>query len=318
MKRTILLSILLATSLMSCRQNALFVNKKVFCFDTMVDMKLYDGNNEDALNISRLLNYYHQLTDRYESSQYQNPYSINKTNDEVTVEESLYNLLKASVDVKNEGAIYFNPLCGSLSDEWKFTLKKQQIPAENVINYYLEQLNSSSILFKEDNIIQRLGQAEIDLGGIAKGYALDRVQDYLIEHNRASYIVDAGSSSILLGKKPTKDGLYTVGLKDVDGAYIKTKNCFVSTSSKSVQGVEIDGVTYSHIINPITGSAINENDAVIVISDKGYYGDVMSTSMMMNTIDEIKEIEKEHNIRTIVIKDNKIVYKNEEIEVYYH
>ena len=74
---------------------------------------------------------------------------------------------------------------------------------------------------------------------------------------------------------------------------------------------------YSHIINPVNGSAINENDAVIVISDSGYYGDAMSTSMMMNTVEEIIELEIEHDIKTIVIKDGNIVYKNEEIEVYY-
>ena len=96
------------------------------------------------------------------------------------------------------------------------------------------------------------------------------------------------------------------------------KNCFVSSSSVSEQGVEINNVTYSHIINPVTGSAVNENDAVIVVSDYGYYGDAMSTSLMMNTIDEIKAIEKEHNIKTIVIKNNAISYCNEGLEVYHH
>ena len=38
--------------------------------------------------------------------------------------------------------------------------------------------------------------------------------------------------------------------------------------------------------------------------------------MMMNTVEEIKEIEIAHNIKTIVIRDNSIVYKNDGIEVY--
>ena len=81
--------------------------------------------------------------------------------------------------------------------------------------------------------------------------------------------------------------------------------------------MKIGDVTYSHIVNPVTGQAINENDAVIVISNKGYYGDALSTSLMMNTVSEIKEIEVEHNIQTIVIKNHQIVYKNENIEVYH-
>ena len=116
----------------------------------------------------------------------------------------------------------------------------------------------------------------------------------------------------------TKDGLFSIGLKDVKNAYLKLKNCFVSTSSISEQGVTIDGVKYSHIINPVTGSAINTNDAVVVITDDGYLGDALSTSMMMNSVEEIKNIENEQNVKAIVINDGKITYKNNDIEVYYH
>ena len=132
------------------------------------------------------------------------------------------------------------------------------------------------------------------------------------------YLINGGSSSLLLGEKNTKDGLFTIGLKDLNNAYLKLKNCFISTSSISEQGVKIGDITYSHIINPNTGSAINENDAVIVISDNGALGDALSTSMMNNTVDEITAIETQYNVQTIVIKNNKVIYKNSGIEVSYH
>ena len=131
------------------------------------------------------------------------------------------------------------------------------------------------------------------------------------------YLIDDGRSSILLGEKKSKDGLFTVGVNDVSGAYLKLKNCFVSTSGLSVQGVEIDGVKYSHIVNPIDGSAINKHDAVIVISDKGYFGDALSTSLMLNTIEEIKDIETKHNVKTIVVDNGKVSYCHTDIEVLY-
>ena len=236
----------------------------------------------------------------------------------MTVDKELYDLLKVSFDVKNEGATYFNPLCGSLAKKWKESLKNQQILAENVVNEELLKMNSSLLVFNSDNKIQRLGEAEIDLGGIAKGYALDVAKAYLDSKNINQYLLNAGSSSTLLGEKNSKDGLFTVGLRDLEGSYLKLKNCVISTSGIDVQGVDIGGVTYSHIINPITGSAINNYDAVVVICNKGYLGDALSTSMMMNTIEEIKTIEQEHNVQTIVIKDKKIVYQNESIEVHHH
>ena len=311
-----LLPLLLVIPLTACQQPAL--ESKVFYFDTVVECKLYEGNKTDLNEIKNILAYYSKISDNYEAKDISNIYSINHTNDEVTIDQELYDLLKVSFNVKNEGATYFNPLCGSLVKKWKESLKNQQILAENTINEELLKINSSSLTFKNDNIIERVGEAEIDLGGIAKGYALDMVKNYLDSKDINQYLLNAGSSSTMLGKKNTKDGLFTVGLRDLEGSYLKLKNCVISTSGIDVQGVVINGVTYSHIINPITGSAINNYDAVIVISNKGYLGDALSTSMMMNTVEEIKTIEEEQNVQVVVIKDKKIVYQNKGIEVYHH
>ena len=291
---------------------------KVFCFDTYVDITLNDGNKNNVYEIESILRKFDRLSDNYQQRGVNNVYSLNQTNEEVKVDKDLYDMLKLAYEAKNEGAEYYNPLCGSLSKLWKNSLSEKKVPDWMDIGLELSKMIASSLEFKEDSTIQRTGGAEIDLGGIAKGYALDKVQEYLKSEDIKSYLINGGESSILLGEKKTKDGCYTIGFRDVENTYIKVKNCFVSTSSKRTQKVVIDGVTYSHIINPKNGQAINENDAVIVISDKGWYGDVMSTSLMMNTVDEIKEIEKAHNIKTIVVKDDKIIYHHQDIEVLKH
>lgn len=299
--------------LISCSNNNIVIDSKVFCFDTVIETKSYDSFNiDDVEDIYRL---YDKLSDNYDERDIFNVYSINHTNEEVEVSEKLYNLLKTSFNV--DEAKYFNPLCGSLAKSWKESLSNGEILDETTISEELEKISYSSLIFKDNNVIQRNGEAEIDLGGIAKGYTLDLVYDYLKENEVSHYFVNGGSSSILLGEKPNDDGYFTVGLNDLKGAYLKLKNCFVSTSSKSVQGVEIDGIIYSHIINPITGSAINNFDAVVVISNKGYLGDALSTSLMMSTLDEIKEIENECNVMTLVIKDDKLVYSHPDLEVTY-
>ena len=94
------------------------------------------------------------------------------------------------------------------------------------------------------------------------------------------------------------------------------KNCVISTSGSSEQGKTIEGVKYSHIINPITGNAVNNYDSIIVVSEDGYLGDALSTSMMFNTIEEIKAIEQTQNVKVIVIKDHQLLYRNEDLQVY--
>lgn len=315
MKHKILLPFVALLSLTSCSKQTTLTDR-FFCFDTYVEIKMFEGNEEDLKALKNMFNTYDALSDNYQPRELTNIYRLNHKNTEEHVGDALYDLLKTSLDVQSEGATYFNPLCGSLAKLWKNELNSGKIPSESAINAELEKMNNSSIILRDDVYAQRVGEAEIDLGAIAKGYVLDEAKSYLDNLNYKQYIINAGNSSILLGEKNTTDGLFNIQILDLDNKYLKLKNCVVSTSSKSVQGVTIEGVTYSHIINPINGSAINLNDAVIVISEKGYYGDAMSTSMMMNTVEEIKEIEIAHNIKTIVIRDNSIVYKNDGIEVY--
>ena len=152
-------------------------------------------------------------------------------------------------------------------------------------------MSSSSLTFLEENTVKKVGSAEIDLGAVAKGYSLDKVKQYLDSKNYTKYLIDAGSSSLLLGEKNGGKS-FKLKISNLDDAYLMLKNCFVSTSSYDRQAVEIDGVNYSHIINPKTGSAINENDAVIVISNKGYLGDILSTAFINESLDSIKELDR--------------------------
>ena len=316
MKFKPLLTALLIIPLISCSQDS-SLESKVFCFDTAIDIRLFEGQNDNLKDIENIFNYYDKITDNYKERDTNNVYSINHTNEDVKVDETLYSVLQKSFALK-EDVCYFNPLCGSLVKKWKESLKSSQILDETTISNELTKMNNSSVLFKENSVVQRLGEAEIDLGAVAKGFALDEVKSYLDSKSFSKYLINSGYSSILLGQKSSDDGLFSVGLSDIENAYLKLSNCFVSTSGVSTQGVKIDDQIYSHIVNPYTGSAINNYDTVIVVSDSGYLGDALSTSFMLSSVDEIKAVEQSKNVKALVIKDKTIIYKNESLEVYYH
>ena len=306
------------TLLTSCSNTNLVITDKVFCFNTMFEIKLYDGDKTDIEEIESTFNKLNQLTDNYQARSINNIYTINNTNESVTIDEGLYDLLKLSFDFQNNVSNYFNPLCGNLAKKWKESLKNLQILDEISINEELDKIKNTSVDLSNINSAQRIGEAEIDLGGVAKGYALDQVFQCLDNSDINHYLINGGRSSILLGEKKSSDGLFNVGLRDINNAYLKLKNCFVSTSGVSTQGVTINGITYSHIINPIDGSAINKHDTVIVISSSGFLGDALSTTMMLCDIDEIKELENKCNVQTIVIDEGQIIYQNENVQIYKH
>lgn len=303
--------------LISCTNSDKTIKSKFFGFDTYVETTLFEGENGNVEGIEKILSDYDALTDNYKERTVQNIYTINHTNEPVQVDPKLYDLLKKAFYYKDIVA-FFNPLCGSLAKKWKKALEDKTVLSEEVINEEVAKISSSYVEFLDDNKVQRFGDAELDLGAIAKGYTLDMVDEYLRGSLISKYFLNGGSSSLLFGKKNTRDGLFTVGLRDVPNAYIEINDCFVSTSAVSEQSAIIDGVTYSHIVNPVTGSSVCKHDAVIVISDNGAIGDVLSTAMMMNTVEEIQEIELRFNVMAIVIDNSKITYTNNMIGVQYH
>ena len=313
-----LFTLLTLLPLTSCSNNPFIIKGEVFCFGYVpVEIKLYEGKSEDISEILKVVTHYDEISDNYNLYN-KNVCYLNTTNEDVQISKDLYDLLEASFSVNQAEAAYFNPLCGSLSKKWKEALGQKRVLTNEEIESELEKIKTSSLIFKENNVVQRIGEAEIDLGGIAKGYALDKVKDYLDSKNYSKYLIDAASSSILLGEKDSGDGYFDVGIKDLNNAYMKLKNCYVSSSGNSEQGVKIGDITYSHIVNPITGSVINENDTVIVVSNSGYLGDALSTSLTMNTVEEIKAIEEKIDIKTIVIKNGSVVYCNKGLEILYH
>ena len=311
MKIKFLILPLLIIPLTSCQKE---LKRNSFYFDTYTETKLFEGDNVDLDNIDKIFTKIDKLTDNFQPRDLNNVYTINNSNENVQVEPELYEVLKASFCSCLEPLNYYNPLIGSLSKKWKNSLENKAILDSETINLELEKMSSSSLTFLEENTVKKVGPAEIDLGAVAKGYSLDKVKQYLDSKNYTKYLIDAGSSSLLLGEKNGGKS-FKLKISNLDDAYLMLKNCFVSTSSYDRQAVEIDGVNYSHIINPKTGSAINENDAVIVISNKGYLGDILSTAFINESLDSIKELEKHYEVKTIVIKNKQIIYKNEAIEV---
>lgn len=314
--KTKALSLLLVLPLVSSCSKAVNLKKVVFAFDTAIEVSLFEGDETNISDISTILSKYDALADNYKERDVSNVYSINQTNNEIEVSEDLYKMLQTTIDISDRFNV-FNPFVGSLSKLWKDAISNNQVLASDVIESEVAKIQSSSLTFKEGNIVQRNGEAELDLGAIAKGYVLDQIKDYLDEKRYSKYLINGGRSSILLGEKNSKDGLFSVGL-GLDNAYLSLKNCFVSTSSISNQSTVIDGVVYSHIVHPHTGSATPINDTVIVISNKGYVGDATSTLFMNCSIDEIKNFEEVRNVKTIVINDNKIEYCHPNLEVKYH
>ena len=315
--KKLFLPILFCLSLVSCSKVTEYEGLFYAFGQTSIHIKTYQGSDDNIQELRRILDTFSMETDNYLESNLKGVYTINNTSENVTVSENLYSCLKQANSLTNELDSYFSLFIGSLSKAWKTALENNQILSQETIESELLKIQSTSLSFLENNTVQKSGNAEIDLGAFAKGYALDLAKKYFQDKSISQYIVDAGSSSILLGEKNTNDGLYTIKIKDLTETYIQAKNICISTSSVHEQSTVINGVRYTHIVSPETGEAKVVNDTVVVLSEGGALGDSLSTSMMLMSIPEVLSIEEEYHVKAIVIRDHKVTYSHKDIQLIY-
>ena len=124
----------------------------------------------------------------------------------------------------------------------------------------------------------------VDLGGIAKGYAVDRGIALLRARGFKEMLVSAGGDTRLLGDRHGKP--WVIGIKDPAGgerpvALLPLADVAVSTSGDYERFFDEDGVRYHHIIDPSTGDSARAVRSVTIIGDDATWTDALSTTVFV-------------------------------------
>jgi thiamine biosynthesis lipoprotein len=139
-----------------------------------------------------------------------------------------------------------------------------------------------------------------DLGGIAKGYAADQMLDSLATSGIRQALVTAGGD-IRLGDAPPGRAGWNVALKTFDVGkneeILTLSNAAVSTSGDLHQSVVIDGVSYSHILDPATGLGLTRRVAASVIADNAKISDALATAACVLGSDALKNFPGVREVR---------------------
>ena len=115
---------------------------------------------------------------------------------------------------------------------------------------------------------------KLDAGGIGKGYAADEALKALTHAGITSALV-AISGDIAASSAPLGETGWRVQVQD---RIVELANAAVSTSGDEFQFLEIDGVRYSHVIDPRTGMPVRDGKLVSVIAGTGIEADSMATA----------------------------------------
>lgn len=204
----------------------------------------------------------------------------------VPVTTDLWNVLERAqaLAAKTDGA--FDITVGPLVNTWRRARRKRELPGAELIaemkarvgwkNLVLEPATKSAKLVVPD--------MRLDLGAIAKGYAIDAAVKVLRERGIASCLV-AGGGDMMAGDAPPGQAGWKVELAPLDapGApaaeVVVLKNSALATSGDVFQHVEIEGTRYSHIVNPRTGVGLTDHSLVAVLALDCATADSLATAV---------------------------------------
>jgi len=180
----------------------------------------------------------------------------------------------------------FDITVGPLMDLWGFTDKKFRQPSDAEIQKTLELIGTNKIILNKTDYVVKfmLSGMKIDLGAIAKGFAVDCAIKKLKDAGIASCLINAGGQIYGLGEKSGKP--WKVAIKSPRGkgfaGSLELKDQAVSTSGDYEQYFEKDKRRFSHIMNPATGYP--EDSRIIsatVVAGDGLTADALATSIVV-------------------------------------
>ena len=189
---------------------------------------------------------------------------------------------------------------------WGFYDKRYRVPGDSEIKDTLNFIGFDKIKI-DDNIIEfKSAGMNIDLGAIAKGFALDCAVEKLKLAGINSALLNAGGDIYCLGARfghPWRVAIKAGREKDFT-EYLELKDKAVATSGDYEQYFFVDNVRYCHILNPKTGRPVDSGVVSIsVIADDCLTADALATSIFVLGKDKGKELAKRFDAQVRIIED---------------
>lgn len=193
----------------------------------------------------------------------------------VPVSADLATLLRHSFTIHEQSEGHFDISMGSLTRLWRRCFLANRLPSESDLERAFLQTGMKFIELKGREAWLTKGGVGLDLGGIAKGYAVDQALKLMIDRGHPHTLVDGGGDLAFSVPHSDSAGWRIVlpsGPRRFDTAGA------VATSGDSEKYVEIDGHRYSHILDPQTGLGLKDSSLVTVVATSATIADAWATA----------------------------------------
>ncbi|MFB9768644.1 FAD:protein FMN transferase [Lactiplantibacillus modestisalitolerans] len=256
---------------------------------TDIDLTLFGTDRDDYL-----VNATHLIDD------YENRLTVNRTPSEVMaineaagqhpvqVSAATYSLVKRAVELSREH-FGFNALIGPLVNLWRIGFDNAHVPTPAAIQDHLNLVDPANVVLNDQafSVYLTVPGMALDLGGIAKGYIADRIQNYWEAFGQRAGMINLGGNLLMVGESPLHaDHRWRVGIQNPLTprgnaiASVTTGPCSAVTSGIYERHLEFNGHSYHHILDDQTGyPRENDLESVTIFSKESIDGEIETTRL---------------------------------------
>ena len=241
----------------------------------------------------------------------------------VKVDGELFSLIQRSKAISDLTQGAFDISFGSIDDNlWKFDEHTNELPDSTTAKSLIRRINYKNILLRQSDTSVMLKERgmKIGFGAIGKGYAAEKVKALLKSYGVSSGVVNAGGDLVAWGKQPNGSD-WTIGLanpnfKFQSFSWLSVSDMAVVTSGNYERYFEVNGIRYSHIIDPRTGYPAHGLKSVTVICPNAELADALATAVFilgkevgLDLIEQLKGVE------SILITDTNQIHSSTGIQL---
>lgn len=202
----------------------------------------------------------------------------------VTVPAEVIALVRRSLQIAEQTQGAFDPTWAALRGIWDFKAKPPVLPLRSTLDAAIARIDYRAVQVGPETVFLRKPGMALGLGGIAKGYGIDRAVGVLRAHGLARFIVDGGGDLYAAGEKAPGEP-WQIGVRHPrDGGLlgeVTLRDAALVTSGDYERFFELGGQRYHHIIDVRTGLPARASVSVSIIAPDATTADAWATGVFV-------------------------------------
>ena len=242
-----------------------------------------------------------------------NEFSSENVNTPIKIDPELYLVIEQSVKISELTDGAFDITVNPILELWSDVKNTKVFPTEEQVTSTLQSVGYRYLKLSDNSISFHRSGMSINLGGIAKGYAVDKAIAILESEGIQSALVDAGGDIRTYGVKPDNTG-WSVALRNPRDhkdyiTIIESKDTAVVTSGDYERFFDTEDGRVIHIADPRTGYSAKGTMGVTIIAKDAIFADALATGIFVLGKSSLDIIESLPDTEALLIDENRTVYR---------